>query len=720
VRKYLSSDAAEEEKKSKVMYRDDLGRTCLYVACCHGTPDDIIKIMLDIGGKELFMKKANNDRTVLHSACGFGASYNIIKMLIEVGGKDLIMAKDTVGYTALHYLCWFIEEYKVAEKIKLILQVGDANLLLSTKDYDGKTPLEIATDYGASNIIKELLTLQSKSNSTRRNNSPSTNIVPAENNTLITQSNQEQDTTRSSSTNNDRNIPIRGLAIDQNHQRQLQLREAKEKAKTIQQDFDQKCIDYSDLEENYRSQLKEAKEQTLQIQQDYDQKCADCCHLKEENQVENTVLKKELYKCKRTNVDLEHKVEAQGAAEISLLAEQKEKGEKENKYWKDKVDNYMQICSEYKAKLQEMKDKVGAPVAGTQMIKQEEGEAARAQELLEESNRRAADLEATVEAQRLENADLSNEKDGIEKEYMDKIDNLTRKLSKQQAELQQLKKSSSDVEEGMKRKHTNEEHEEGKGTVAQSQTQSSKRRRVGNMRHASNSTVTTAATVFPKPNVTIGNVQICKPNENEERTPKQDYILLIRRFKRFLFNISNTVDTSWPVLEQHIQYTKINATEFLSNQKISTNLLGFHKFGINLISTRKSKIVYQKAKIRQIKTLEEIHHIYKIIFAEIYLLKQACEKGVKCYDDVLQVVSNAKLELQLNEMQHLLRNLSDFVKKMHETREVLQKLFNDRNLVVPNEKNVTAKVRTQDSSGSNVDKHEVGKASRKRVQPRAI
>jgi hypothetical protein len=55
-------------------------------------------------------------------------------------------------------------------------------------------------------------------------------------------------------------------------------------------------------------------------------------------------------------------------------------------------------------------------------------EAEHAQELLEESNRRAADLEATVETQRLENATLSNEKDGIEKEYMENVDKLTRKL----------------------------------------------------------------------------------------------------------------------------------------------------------------------------------------------------------------------------------------------------------------------------------------------------
>eukprot|EP00979_Chaetoceros_neogracilis_P004321 scaffold766_cov185-Chaetoceros_neogracile.AAC.1 len=191
-------------------------------------------------------------------------------MLIEVGGKDLVMAKNNDGDTALHNLCWYIKRHtKVAEIIKLILQVGDANLLLAAKSSNGKTPLEIATVKGASNIIKKLLTLQS--NFTRSNNSPSANIVPADNSTPIIQSNQEQDTTRSTSTNNDLNIPIRGLGIEQNHQ--SQLREAKEKAKVIQQDFDQSCIDYSDLEENYQSQLKEAKEQILQIQQDYDQKC---------------------------------------------------------------------------------------------------------------------------------------------------------------------------------------------------------------------------------------------------------------------------------------------------------------------------------------------------------------------------------------------------------------------------------------------------------------
>eukprot|EP00979_Chaetoceros_neogracilis_P008311 scaffold1853_cov287-Chaetoceros_neogracile.AAC.13 len=270
VRKYLSSDAAEEEKKSNIMYCNDDGITCLHQACYRGALDDIIKAMIDIGGKELVMKKGLYGNTALHWACVHGTSYNTIKMLIEVGGKDLVMAKDSDGETALHDFCWNIKKHiKVTDKVKLILEVGDANLLLSTKNFHGKTPLEIAA--GASKKIKKLLTIQS--NPTTNNDSPSANIVPTDNSTPITQSSQELNTTPSSSSNNDLNIPIRGLDIDQNHQ--SQLREATEKAKTIQQDFDQKCIDYTDLEENFQSQLKDAKGETKQIQQDYDQKCAE-------------------------------------------------------------------------------------------------------------------------------------------------------------------------------------------------------------------------------------------------------------------------------------------------------------------------------------------------------------------------------------------------------------------------------------------------------------
>ena len=167
VRKYLSSDAAEKEKNKIIQYVPQVlthsseDGSCLHLACCHGAPDDIIKAMLDIGGMELVVKIDLYDRTALHFACIEGASYNIIRMLIEVGGKDLVMAKDDNGDTVLHNLCWYIKSHtKVYEKIKLILQAGDDTLLLSAKNIVGQTPLEIATEVGASNIIKKLLAVQ--------------------------------------------------------------------------------------------------------------------------------------------------------------------------------------------------------------------------------------------------------------------------------------------------------------------------------------------------------------------------------------------------------------------------------------------------------------------------------------------------------------------------------------------------------------------------------
>jgi hypothetical protein len=192
---------------------------------------------------------------------------------------------------------------------------------------------------GASKRIKKLLTVQSTTNSMTNNDSPSANIVPADNSSPITQSSQEQDTTQSSSTNNNPNIPSRGLGIDQNHQ--SQLRDAKEEAKAIQQDLDQKCIDYSDLEEKYQSQLKEAKEQILQIQQDYDQKCADCCQLKaaHANELEESNMK---------IADLVATVEAQRVP-IVALSNEKDDVEKE---CRDEIDKLTQMCSQRREELQ--------------------------------------------------------------------------------------------------------------------------------------------------------------------------------------------------------------------------------------------------------------------------------------------------------------------------------------------------------------------------------
>ena len=76
VQEYLSSDATDEEKKQNVMMTDSNDNTALHWTCC-------------LGGSH-------------------GVSYNIIKMLVDVGGKDLVMAKNKNGFTALNFLCWYI------------------------------------------------------------------------------------------------------------------------------------------------------------------------------------------------------------------------------------------------------------------------------------------------------------------------------------------------------------------------------------------------------------------------------------------------------------------------------------------------------------------------------------------------------------------------------------------------------------------------------------
>jgi hypothetical protein len=405
-------------------------------------------------------------------------------MLIGVGGKDLVMAKDNNGNTALHWLCW-LSHAKAAEIIIFILQVGDANLLLATKNHAGQTPLKIATDKGAPEKIKMILLLQSNSTSRRSNNNSSACIVPANTcNAPTKQSNPEQHTTESSSTtNNDPNITI--------HRLQSQLKEARKNAEMIQQDFDEMCADYDDLEKEAGSRINKAQEQTLKIQQNYDQKCADCCHLEEINQVESTdnlkwgsalaMKSKELYQCKRMSEDLEKKNKDLGKviemqrADIALLVKQEEKSQKDNAHLIDRVDNYMQICLEQNFKLQDTAD---APVAGMQIKCEAKEDEARQGEVPEQYHRTSRDLVNEIENERAEIAALSEQQSSIENECEDERHKLTQISSpKRKAEQQPLNEST--IARSTKRKPCGDDHQEedvGSGAVSQSQSSS----RIGN------------------------------------------------------------------------------------------------------------------------------------------------------------------------------------------------------------------------------------------------
>ena len=158
VRKYLASNA--KDKKQQICYRAE-GRhnsTCLHWACRNGAPDDIVKLLIEFGGKKLVMMKSSAKLTALHYATSNNASHNIMKMLIDVGGKELVMTKSLADNTALHCLCDYILKHDdPTDKIKLILEAVDTEVILQAKNTAGKTALQFATAVHASNEIKELL-----------------------------------------------------------------------------------------------------------------------------------------------------------------------------------------------------------------------------------------------------------------------------------------------------------------------------------------------------------------------------------------------------------------------------------------------------------------------------------------------------------------------------------------------------------------------------------
>ncbi len=56
VRKYLASDASTKDKIQQVSYQDaSLRFTCLHLACINGASNDIIILLIDIGGRELVL-----------------------------------------------------------------------------------------------------------------------------------------------------------------------------------------------------------------------------------------------------------------------------------------------------------------------------------------------------------------------------------------------------------------------------------------------------------------------------------------------------------------------------------------------------------------------------------------------------------------------------------------------------------------------------------------
>jgi hypothetical protein len=118
----------------------------------------IVKILIDVGGRELVMFLGNI--TALHSACQSSnpAAVDIVKILIDSGGRELVMMRTIYHVTTLHYVCR-LSNPTAALIAKILIDEGGRELVVSRNRHD-ETALRIAcrvSDPLAVDIIRVLV-----------------------------------------------------------------------------------------------------------------------------------------------------------------------------------------------------------------------------------------------------------------------------------------------------------------------------------------------------------------------------------------------------------------------------------------------------------------------------------------------------------------------------------------------------------------------------------
>ena len=105
------------------------GVTCLHLACRLVAPDDIVKALLDIRGKQLVMMTTIGGNTALLYTMHVVILVDPImsrRCWLTSAGKMSSWQRITKGETALYILWYHINEHtQVANEIKLFLEVGD-------------------------------------------------------------------------------------------------------------------------------------------------------------------------------------------------------------------------------------------------------------------------------------------------------------------------------------------------------------------------------------------------------------------------------------------------------------------------------------------------------------------------------------------------------------------------------------------------------------------
>ncbi len=263
--------------------------------------------------RELVRYRGEDDWTCLHAACCFGAPVDIIESLLDIGGKELVMMITThTKRTSLHFACRNGASFDI---MKMLIDLGGKELIMA-KNSDGDTALHSLCRYIKKHTkaaIKIKLMLQV----------PGTEIILTEKNKYGNR------TPLDCATANKASDEIKAL---------LQPRTIKNEPANA-----------SDDASNLVPADDQSNDTTItRLQNDLQAAKQRNVHLESQIESQKTQIETQKTKHQKTIADLE--------TEIVLLSQQSAKQDKDNTYWKDRVENLTTLCSERKAEVQELKD----------------------------------------------------------------------------------------------------------------------------------------------------------------------------------------------------------------------------------------------------------------------------------------------------------------------------------------------------------------------------
>jgi hypothetical protein len=115
-------------------------------ACTRKAPFDVVKTIIDIGGRELVLQTKYAKFNTLHFACDTDSSVDVVNLLMHVGGKELLAGTNSNGSLPL-----LLSAQKNLEPATALLQQGLHHQVggefgiggLFLKDEHGQTAMEV-------------------------------------------------------------------------------------------------------------------------------------------------------------------------------------------------------------------------------------------------------------------------------------------------------------------------------------------------------------------------------------------------------------------------------------------------------------------------------------------------------------------------------------------------------------------------------------------------